>query len=470
MGKQIVIMALLMGLIVIGCQSTTKQQVQPGQDVTLSGVIQSGTPVGIASYAFGLLDALVNYRLYCVTFEDNPVAAKGTADSSGRFSLQIKSYTPFGCFVLDPSDKHVADLLFAGLGTSADTYSGSIMLTDNVDVGTIVVDTSKGVAVVDVSGKHGVSGSIDTPFDPTGEWNMKCVSPANDPVYSCPSELPASIYLHRISGIMSQDNKKVYGLSIWESKANFEKCGAVEGLTDITGATVVPGPITGSTATLDSPDGPFIYDYDDKWQPGLDSKTQNEREQCGAPKTLTCSQVTNTAGWGYVDNTNQFHPFTDGQCQQQCYANSYWRLKSTHQYCIEERDYVWLQGNMQYIPTTALTNDNDTPWIKFHHTPASRHIFGQFIYSSNTSGSVVSQEWWIENIWDPVTQKNYECDVSSVMNVSITQQDANTLLATLDRYSKLSPKSPPQCNDSNIPGNHVPDDLHDWHVVLKLTK
>jgi len=57
-----------------------------------------------------------------------------------------------------------------------------------------------------------------------------------------------------------------------------------------------------------------------------------------------------------------------------------------------------------------------------------------------------------------------------VMNVSITQQDANTLLVTLDRYGKLSPKSPPQCNDSNIPGNHVPDDLHDWHVVLKLTK
>ncbi|MGC8685807.1 MAG: hypothetical protein ACP5T7_09015 [bacterium] len=464
------LMLLLTGVILAGCQSTTKQQVQPGQEVTLSGVMQSGTPIGIASYAFGLLDALVNYKLYCVTFEDNPVAAKGSADSSGRFSLKIKSYTPFGCFVLDPSDKHVADLLFAGLSESADTYAGSIMLTDNVDVGTIVVDTAKGLAVVDLSGKPGVSGSIDNPFDPTGEWKFSCISPPNDPVYSCPKEMPSSVYLHRISGVMSPGNKKVYGLSVWESKANFDKCGSVEGLGDVSGTKVVPGPITGSTVTLDTPDGPFTYDYDNIWQVGMDNQTTNEWGQCGAPITLTCSQITNTANWGYSDG-NIFHPFTDGQCQQQCFANSYWKLKFTAQYCIEERDYMWTQANMQYIPSTALNNDNDTPWVKFHHTPASRHIFEQFVYTSNTSGSMVAHDWYINSIWDPITNNSYTCALNFVMNISVTQQDANTLLLVLDRYGKLAPDSPTSaCMDSTIPNNHVLEDLRDWHVLVKLTK
>ncbi|MCL4557118.1 MAG: hypothetical protein M1491_00515 [Deltaproteobacteria bacterium] len=482
--KGFIVLAVLGGLIgLMGCSSSSqKQTVQPGQQVTLTGLMQQGSlsATSLASYGTGmhlLGTALANYKLYCVTFEDSPVGAKGTADNSGKFSLSIKSYTPFGCFVLDASDNHVADLLFAGLGTSSGTYSGSIMLTNNANVGTITVDPSTGMAVVNVAGVGGVAGNniTGTAFDPTGSWIFACTSPAGDPVYSCPiKDIPPSLYLHRISGIFSSDGKRHYGMGVWASAANFTVCGSVEGIAVTTG-TAGKGP-GGQTITLDSPDGPLQFAYDNVWQAALDSQIHNTFGACGAPVTLTCSQVTNLQGWGPPSppGTPPPPPWTDPQCQQLCYANGFEQIKRTLSYCIEDRNYLWNQYGMQNMPFSAPTTDNNTPFIDFDgHNPVGRFMFGELIYSSDTTGSEVYTDYRIDSLFVPMTSgggTSYTCPINGVTKLAFSEVNANTLVGTVDQYMTLAAGSPTECTNTTIPNNYVLQDLKGMHMMFKLTR
>jgi hypothetical protein len=478
--KCLIILTALVSIgLLAGCQSSKQNQtVQPGQQVTLTGVMQQGslTAVSLASYGSGmrLLDTpLVDYKLYCVTFEDSPVGAKGTADSSGKFSLSIKSYTPFGCFVLDSNDQHVADLLFAGLGQSAGTYSGSIMLTNNADVGTITVDPSTGMAVVNVAGVGGISGNniTGTAFDPTGAWNFTCTSNSSDPIYNqCPQDAPSSVYLHRISGIFSSDNKRHYGMGVWLSGAFFTLCGSVEGLCSTPGCTIGQGPVTGTTVTLDNPDGPLQFAFDDVWQAALDGQIHNVDSVCGEPTTLICSQVTNAGNFGDKNGT----PFSPGQCRQLCYANGYYQIKNTDSLCMEDRNYAWnLAGDAaSSLPATAATTDTNTSFIDFDgHNPVARLMFGELIYSSDTSASEVSTDSRVEEIYDPVAQQPYACPLNSVTKLAFSEVDANTIVGTVDQYLTLGAGSPTQCTSTAIPNNQVPQDMsNSMHMMFKMTK
>ena len=477
--KGFIVLAALGGLIgLMGCSSSSqKQVVQPGQQVTLTGLMQQGslTAMNLASYGSGmhpLGTALANYKLYCVTFEDSPVGAKGTADNSGKFSLSIKSYTPFGCFVLDASDNHVADLLFAGLGSTSSTYSGSIMLTNNANVGTITVDPSTGMAVVDVAGVGGVAGNniTGTAFDPTGVWNFTCTSPAGDPVYSCPQHRPSSIYLHRISGRFSSDGKEHYGMGVWQSAANFTVCGSVEGISPTPGSTTGKGP-GGQTVTLDNPDGPFTFAYDNVWQAALDSQIHNTNSACGAPVTLTCSQVTNVMGWG--DST--MTPFTPGNCQQMCYADGYYQIQNTTALCIESRNYLWSNTTASTLPNTAPITDTTTPFIDFDgHNPAARFMFGELIYSSDTAASEVYTDYVIDSLYVPMASggggTSYTCPINGVTKLVFSEVNANTLVGTVDQYMTLAAGSPTQCTSTAIPNNYVLQDLQGMHMMFRMTK
>ena len=459
-----------------GCQSTTQSHaVQPGQQVTLTGTLQQGTitAMGLASLGTSLhpqasTTPLVNYQLYCVTFENAPVGAKGTADNSGTFSLSIKSYTPFGCFVLDSNNQHVADLLFAGLGTTSGTYSGSIMLTNNANVGSITVDPSTGMAVVNVAGIGGVAGNslTGTAFDPTGAWNFTCTSPAGDPVYSCPQQQPTALYLHRISGIFSSDGKEHYGMGVWQSAANFTVCGSVEGLSPTPGSTTGQGP-GGQTVTLDSPDGPLQFAYDNVWQAAFSNQLFNTNGMCGASVTLTCSQVTNVGKMGGSDMVT----YSDGNCQQLCYANGFYQIKSSAARCIEDRNYMWVNMTASQLPSTAPTSDSNTSFIDFDgHNPAARFMFGELIYASNTSASEVSTEYRMEDVYSPQENASYSCPINGVTKLAFSEVDANTIVGTVDQYLTLIAGSPTQCTSTAIPNNYVLQDLQGMHMMFRMTK
>ncbi len=479
--KKVIIVLAAIGLIgLAGCTgSSQKQTIQPGQQVTLTGLMQQGTLSGMSVVSYGNSlnlsgTALANYKMYCVTFEDSPVGAKGTADSSGKFSLSIKSYTPFGCFVLDSNDNHVADLLFAGLGTTSGTYSGSIMLTGNANLGTITVDPSTGEAVVNVAGVGGVAGNniTGTPFDPTGAWSFSCTSPVGDPVYSCPTDIPPSLYLDRISGIFSSDGKEHYGMGVWISQTNYTVCGRVEGISPTPGSTTGQGP-GGQTVILDRADGPFTFAYDSVWQPALNSLALNTFSTCGS-SAATCGQVTNVNGWGPPGTMSS--PWTDPQCQQMCYADAFYNvnIKDTTSYCMEDRNYRWDMTGMQNVPNGPLNNDSNTStsFIDFgNHNPAARLMFGELIYSSDTAASEVYTDYRLETVWDQASKTSYDCYINEVTKLAVSQLDANTLTGTVDQYRTLSGGSPTECTDNTIPNNYVYQDLsHPMHMMFRMTK
>ncbi len=479
--KGFIILAVLAGLTgsaywMTGCQSSTQnQQVQPGQTATLTGSLQQGSisVMSLASYGSTVQPSstpLANYKLYCVTFENVPSAATGTANSAGTFSLSIKSYTPFGCFVLDANNQHVADLLFAGLGTTSGTYSGSIMLTNNANVGTITVDPSTGMAVVNVSGVGGVSGNniTGTAFDPTGLWTFTCTSPAGDPVYSCPKDVPPSIYLDRISGIFSSDNQRHYGMGVWMSQSTYITCGSVEGLSPTQGSTTGQGP-GGQVVTLDKPDGPFTFAYDSSWQKALSNLALNTFSTCGS-SAATCGQITaNTSNWMAPGST---YPYTPGQCQQMCYADAFSSINKTPSVCIEDRNYKWDTMGMQNVPSTALTNDTSTSFIDFgNHDPVARLMFGELIYSSDTTASEVSTDYRLETLWDQSSNTTYDCYINEITKLAVSEIDAHTLVGTVDQSRALSGGSPTQCTDNSIPNNYVYQDLNNpMHMMFKMTR
>ncbi len=474
--KVLIILTVLVGFgWLAGCQSYKQNQtVQPGQQVTLTGLMQQGTltTTSLVSYGSGmhpLGTALANYKLYCVTFEDSPVGAKGTADNSGKFSLTIKSFTPFGCFVLDSTDQHVADLLFAGLGTSSGTYSGSIMLTNNANVGTITVDPSTGMAVVNVAGVGGVAGNniTGTAFDPTGTWTFTCTSPAGDPVYSCPSkDVPTSLYLDRISGIFSSDGKRHYGMGVWNSQANYTVCGSVEGIAATTGTTG-QGP-SGTTVTLDRPDGPLQFAFDNVWQSAFSQTIMNTNNACNAGTVITCGAVTNVAGWGGSDMV----PFTTGNCQQMCYADGFYQIQKTTAYCIENRNYLWGNMTSYQLPSSAATTDTNTSFIDFDgHQPAARFMFGELIYSSDTSASEVYTEYRMESVYAQQENQSFNCPINAVTKLAVSQINANTLVGTVDQSLTLSGGSPTECTSNVIPNNNVLRDISNpMHMMFKMTR
>ena len=462
-----------------GCQSTTQNHaVQPGQQVTLTGTLQQGTitPMGLASLGTGVhpqasTTPLVNYQLYCVTFENAPVGAKGTADNSGTFSLSIKSYTPFGCFVLDANNQHVADLLFAGIGTTSGTYSGSIMLTGDANVGTITVDPSTGMAIVNVSGVGGVAGNniTGTAFDPTGLWTFSCTSNASDPIYNqCPQDVPPSIYLHRISGIFSSDNQRHYGMGVWMSQSTFITCGSVEGLSPTPGSTTAQGP-GGQTIILDNADGPFTFVFDSTWQKVLSNQALNTFSTCGS-SAATCGQITaNTSNWSAPGSTA---PYSVGQCQQMCYADAFSTINKTPNVCLEDRNYKWDSTGMMSIPSTALSNDTSTSFIDFgNHDPAARLMFGELIYASDTTASEVSTDYRMQTLWDQSTGVTYDCYINEITKLAFSEVDANTIVGTVDQSRTLSGGSAPQCADNTIPNNYVYQDLSNpMHMMFKMTR
>ena len=481
--KGFIVLSVLAGLTgsaywMTGCQSSTQnQQTQPGQTATLTGSLQQGSisVMSLASYGRTVQPSstpLANYKLYCVTFENVPSAATGTADNSGTFSLKIKSYTPFGCFVLDTNNQHVADLLFAGLGTTAGTYSGSIMLTNNANVGTITVDPSTGMAVVNVSGVGGVSGNniTGTAFDPTGLWNFTCTSPAGDPVYSCPSpqDAPPSIYLHRISGIYSSDNQRHYGMGVWMSQSTFITCGSVEGLSPTPGSKTAQGP-GGQTIILDNADGPFTFVFDSTWQKVLSNQALNTFSTCGS-SAATCGQITaNTSNWSAPGSTA---PYSAGQCQQMCYADAFSTINKTPNLCLEDRNYKWDSTGMMSIPSTALSNDTSTSFIDFgNHDPAARLMFGELIYASDTTASEVSTDYRMQTLWDQSTGVTYDCYINEITKLAFSEVDANTIVGTVDQSRTLSGGSAPQCADNTIPNNYVYQDLSNpMHMMFKMTR
>lgn len=144
-------------------------------NVTITGQLQSGvvTQVGLgvtesaltSTTSSAVTGPLANYRLSCVTFASPPVAASGTADSSGNVSVTFAAQgVAFGCFVPDSQGNTVATLSFR----AAASAGSALTLSSNASLGTISVDLNSGLASSTVS--TGTVANTPPGSCPLGTW------------------------------------------------------------------------------------------------------------------------------------------------------------------------------------------------------------------------------------------------------------------------------------------------------------
>jgi len=181
--------------LVMGCDGGTKQEGDSGVggSITLTGTLTAGTQTPYESSSLLPIppppaegDPLAGYQLYCVTFADPPTAATGTADGSGRVTIDLAALgVAFGCFVLDDQDAAVASLVFmSGLERGQ-----TITLAGDTDLGTVTVDLDDGIALSAVPAGGDLTGGGDVAC-PLGEWIA--TSPPKD---GCPTDLITTFWV-----------------------------------------------------------------------------------------------------------------------------------------------------------------------------------------------------------------------------------------------------------------------------------
>lgn len=230
---------LVRGSITEGVRAGVRAGVEQG--------VRAGQEEGVraASKATGAdpeREPLSDHVLYCVTFEDEPRAGKGSSDRDGQFKITLAAVgVPFGCFILNSAGERVADLIFK-VG-SAETLSGTTTLSASTDVGTVIVDLSALVAVADLTG----SGSVRTPMaagteetdpnlDPTGGWTvLECQRWVGTDLEPCPAAVLALLgeesYFDRVDVVDAATGERRYYVGLWLGEQTFQACGGSEGLT-----------------------------------------------------------------------------------------------------------------------------------------------------------------------------------------------------------------------------------------------
>lgn len=220
------------------------------RDILISGVLNIvGNSLQAPSLLGNSADATLpgNYRVNCVTFEDEPKAGKADVSTSGEFSATLKNFAgvPFGCFLLqkqeDNSYVSLSTIVFdqtPGEGGDEDSQlvagSGGLKVALSYDA-----DTGGVSAVVDVAESDALkaekiaaataAADVDETALPniTGTYGLQCtgLTMPDGSAGQCPASLggpnegvPSSIYLHEFA---DGGERKV---GIWPSKEALVGC------------------------------------------------------------------------------------------------------------------------------------------------------------------------------------------------------------------------------------------------------
>jgi len=206
------LLALSVTMVVIGIRCSSKSSTNSGTNnsggvpsatpLTISGVLQQGSVViSATNYSEGKLQTadiplsssnlsplsatpLSGYQLYCVTFANPPAAGTGTVDASGNVAVTFSATnTPFGCFILDPSNNGVATLLFTN--TTNGQKGQTVSFSGDTNLGTITVDTTSGVALATLPSNGTIVSTTPTGTPcPIGTWIDEISGPLSS---VCPS-------------------------------------------------------------------------------------------------------------------------------------------------------------------------------------------------------------------------------------------------------------------------------------------
>ncbi|MBI2060132.1 MAG: hypothetical protein HYT87_10205 [Nitrospirae bacterium] len=309
--------ALAVGLILAGCESAQTGPLPDGTELEISGQLVAGSAVeGVRTGVRGLTETepipgitrpdegagtsprrtgrekrqssfeagqpLPDYGLFCVTFEENPRSGKGAANKQGRFELKIQAAgIPFGCFVVDPSGKRIADLFFVGdrqLSSGDHELTGAMVFDRHQNLGRVWVDFSTAVALAGTPLETGPSPPAEEDaWDPTGTWAFaECLDIAADKpcsgadllLHAALSATYPALYYHRIEGRDDLTGKRRYLFDIWHDKESYVACGQTEGMSrqqarDLHGLELDPEVNTTPFGFLGEPPGPNSWDAND---------------------------------------------------------------------------------------------------------------------------------------------------------------------------------------------------------------
>lgn len=235
---------LLTGLATEGVRMGVRMGVRAGQEQGVRAGEQEGVRMADIRREAGFETGvpLPGYSLFCVTFQDPPRGGRGTAAEDGRFVLEIGAAgISFGCFVLDPSERRVADLSFLEESRAPDgnfNLRGTARLEGDTDLGTVLVDASTAVALADQLTASTTAGQ--EVWDYTGGWIFgECLDAQSGApckaeeliLYSAFVAQYPSFYLNRLGGTDLAAGGKRYLGDIWSSREAYTNCGSTEGVT-----------------------------------------------------------------------------------------------------------------------------------------------------------------------------------------------------------------------------------------------
>lgn len=430
---------------------------------------------------------LASYSLYCVTFEQYPVAGSGVADESGYF--EIKNFDvidkPFGCFVLDENMHHVADLIFESPATGVSgepVRSGTIVVKGSVDFGTIIVDLNAKIAIVSIGDILEIAGfgEVKEPFDFTGTWKMECIEGGEG--YDSPDQVQGGpcekggiyVYLHRFSATEKDTGKKRYGIMVWRSEEAFKSCGGVIGVTQ---EEINNNP---EVSNLQIDDENLLGHFQFLPDP-LESITNITPDVWG----YYCDEASTTyATEDYDHDGIPSEKGPDGYCKDitfyaekiRCFINCFHGIKDGTDICLRDRKVNW--GDWPNYSADQIQSDPEgfiNSVVEWRNRPFSLFVFEEFIYNSDNVGSfslVERYTYWGGERTTAGQWISRECRVVSefqmiVLKYSDTYLEGDATRSTSFEWSKDLDWCISNAGKATAPHLDPPGKVH---IKVRLTK
>jgi hypothetical protein len=517
-------------------------QAAPDKDIKLTGQLQPGdssNPPEEWSKVSGSLgtkvaksavpkEDLSMYELYCVTFEEPPEAGYGTADSSGNFTLNLQDTqnVAFGCFVRQ-NDLTIATMVFEDTNEQGldggNIRQGSISLMGSADLGLVILDLERGVALVNMDNittisDEGEGGAWDftgtilmTRYDPVPEGYDNfpdCLGPDATEGGDGPCS-GMSVYLHRLVGksftpdaaceeVIDQDGvgdgdvnvtgcngttsseNDFFGIMVWMNNTAMESCGNTLGFSDLEARAF------GGIAIDSAASGGLGFGYPD-WN--IDGSGQQLMEEVDPSWPYGDGWAINGATavedvWDCKETEN------DHQCQGMdplIWVGDLCSTIPTSSYDTENFDntiLLKLRCFARYFERSSLRGDPSYclqegrfEWNTSEPSSFARHggdvrpghqfVLEPFTYTGPNSGTFNQTNEWDDGVEyeDPITTENRwtRCWVGESFTMSVTKTSDTTSIGDL-QMSKYLVDNDPICEE-NI--NQL--EIGTVRVMIKMT-
>ena len=221
------------------CSSENEDSAEQG--ITISGTISdsSSSAMGKLNQQKVSASSLSEYEIYCVTFQDQPYAARSPLGQDGHFSLQMPVDVAFGCFINHiESQVPVATIAISGEGENfGDNASTALRFEGSADFGTLALDLDRAQVLIPRENVENVlpqnpSSGIDLAQVHNQSYTMRCLPTGNQHLdQACDANIASDdgdndIFFRIMSA--TRGSEAINGIGVWESEQAFSDCGSID--------------------------------------------------------------------------------------------------------------------------------------------------------------------------------------------------------------------------------------------------